>query len=673
MGSVYKATDENLGITVAVKENLFSTEEYTRQFKREATILASLRHNNLPRVTDHFVIAGQGQYLVMDFIDGDDLRSRIEKGNLPSERLVLDWARQICDALHYLHRRQPPVVHRDIKPGNIRITPDGRAMLVDFGLARLMEGASTTTGAKAMTPGYSPPEQYGASRTDSRTDIYALAATLYTLFAGMMPEDGLERALGQKSLTPLRTRNSKVSPGVAAAIEKALEVLPENRYQTIGEFFSALDSSVQPMVEAVPQMDSTTRKVQGKTPPPPLPGKQAPQLSAKPVTKQPVPPQKQKKSIGCILGIILVVSLILTGIIVVAVKWNDIRSYFQPFATFISNPHPTTQKETEQPAQPTATLKIANETLIPQTAIVSPTNTPTPEATPIGGSQVFAYVSDKTGMPQVYIRDLKGGVGSQLTSSNDFTEGACQPDWSPDGMALLFISPCENVDGPFIGTAIYKINIDGSGITLLSSMSGGDYDPAWSLDGKKILFTSLQDGMLQHIYVMDINGENRIRLSPKGNKDAQARWAPSGDRIVFVSYGINPAKVMIMESSGGSGSQFSRELIFPALSPDWSVGNNILFVLQSKGQVYIEDYANPKGEKPISDPYKGTTVARFSPDGQQILFDCLMDCTQAERVESKTQRDIYLIPIVGAKVPQRITSDPGNETDPAWRPYRLLP
>jgi serine/threonine protein kinase len=191
MGSVYKALDENLGIPVAVKENLFTTEEYARQFRREATILAGLRHSNLPRVTDHFVIAGQGQYLVMDFIDGDDLRTRIERGNLPSERLTVDWARQICDALNYLHNRQPPVVHRDIKPGNIRITTEGRAVLVDFGLARLLEGPTTTTGAKAMTPGYSPPEQYGASRTDSRTDIYALAATMYTLLTGAMPEDGL--------------------------------------------------------------------------------------------------------------------------------------------------------------------------------------------------------------------------------------------------------------------------------------------------------------------------------------------------------------------------------------------------------------------------------------------------------------------------------------------------
>jgi len=93
MGAVYKAVDENLGIHVAVKENLFTTEEYARQFRREATLLAALRHPNLPRVTDHFVIPGQGQYLVMDYIEGEDLRSRIDRGALPTERLVVDWGR----------------------------------------------------------------------------------------------------------------------------------------------------------------------------------------------------------------------------------------------------------------------------------------------------------------------------------------------------------------------------------------------------------------------------------------------------------------------------------------------------------------------------------------------------------------------------------------------------
>ena len=103
MGAVYKAIDINLGVAVAVKENLFITEEYARQFHREATILASLRHPNLPRVTDHFVMEGEGQYLVMDFVDGEDLRERLERNEVVREADALPWFLEICDALAYLN------------------------------------------------------------------------------------------------------------------------------------------------------------------------------------------------------------------------------------------------------------------------------------------------------------------------------------------------------------------------------------------------------------------------------------------------------------------------------------------------------------------------------------------------------------------------------------------
>ena len=123
MGSIYRAEDENLGVQVAVKENLFTSDEYARQFRREAVILANLRHPNLPRVTDHFVIDGQGQYLVMDYIEGQDLRERIDTQGLLSDVDAVILGTAVCEALAYLHSRQPQVVHRDIKPGNIKITP----------------------------------------------------------------------------------------------------------------------------------------------------------------------------------------------------------------------------------------------------------------------------------------------------------------------------------------------------------------------------------------------------------------------------------------------------------------------------------------------------------------------------------------------------------------------
>src|SRR3990172_3583844 len=240
MGSVYHAIDENLSVDVAVKENLFTTEEYARQFRLEAVILANIRHPNLPRVSDHFVIAGEGQYLVMDFIEGEDLRQRMERiGVLPEDEAILIGA-AMCDALSYLHTRKPSILHRDIKPGNVKISPDGHIFLVDFGLAKVVQGnQATTTGARAMTPGYSPPEQYGTARTDARTDVYSLGATLYAALTGIIPEDGLARAMENAQLTPLRKRNPNVSRRLASVIEKAMEVDPGDRFQSADEFKTA--------------------------------------------------------------------------------------------------------------------------------------------------------------------------------------------------------------------------------------------------------------------------------------------------------------------------------------------------------------------------------------------------------------------------------------------------
>jgi len=241
MGSIFRAVDENLGLEVAVKENLFTIDDYARQFRREATILANLRHPHLPRVSDHFTIEDQGQYLIMDYIEGEDLQERLERIGPFEEEEVVYIGAAICDALSYMHSRDPVVLHRDIKPANVRITPSGGVFLVDFGLAKVMQGnQTTTTGARAMTMGFSPPEQYGAARTDARTDIYSLGATLYTALTGLTPEDSLAQTMDQEELTPVRERNPKVSKRVAEAIEKALQVHPNNRWQMAAEFKNEL-------------------------------------------------------------------------------------------------------------------------------------------------------------------------------------------------------------------------------------------------------------------------------------------------------------------------------------------------------------------------------------------------------------------------------------------------
>ena len=261
MGSVYRAVDENLSVDVAVKDNLFTTEEYARQFRREAVLLATLRHPNLPRVTDHFVIDGQGQYLVMDYIEGEDLRQRMDRVGLISEEEVIIVGAAICDALTYLSSCNPPIVHRDIKPGNVRISPQGHVYLVDFGLAKdLKTQQTTTTGARAMTPGYSPPEQYGGGITDARSDIYSLGATLYTLVTGSVPVESVKRHMGAVFLQP-REIIPEISTQTESVILKAMELNPDERYQTADQFCLALSGpeAFAQKIQAVGEAPPTVR------------------------------------------------------------------------------------------------------------------------------------------------------------------------------------------------------------------------------------------------------------------------------------------------------------------------------------------------------------------------------------------------------------------------------
>ncbi len=241
MGAVYRAWDLNLKMAVAVKENADASTDAQRQFEREVTLLARLSHPNLPRVTDHFALPDRGQYLVMDYVEGESLESMLDRlGALPEEQAVA-WASQVCDALAYLHGQEPPVIHRDIKPANIRITHAGRAVLVDFGISKLFEpGSRTTVGARAFTPGYSPPEQYGDGSTDARSDLYSLGATLYHLLTGRQPTESIKRLVGAAELLPPRQLNPAVSPGVERVVLAALALPTEQRFQNAAALKAAL-------------------------------------------------------------------------------------------------------------------------------------------------------------------------------------------------------------------------------------------------------------------------------------------------------------------------------------------------------------------------------------------------------------------------------------------------
>jgi hypothetical protein len=254
MGAVYEAIDQRLDTTVALKETLFHDERLRKQFEREARLLARLHHPALPRVSDHFSEA-DGQFLVMQFIPGDDLSEMMtrKRGPFPVNQ-VLTWADQLLDALDYLHTQDPQIVHRDIKPQNLKLTSRGQIILLDFGLAKGQAGeiSRVTTAASIFgyTPNYAPLEQIQGLGTDPRSDLYSLAATLYHLMTGVKPPDALTRAAalvnGQSDpLLKASKANAVVSPDVDDVLAKAMAQNREQRYATAADMRRAFVDAEQ--------------------------------------------------------------------------------------------------------------------------------------------------------------------------------------------------------------------------------------------------------------------------------------------------------------------------------------------------------------------------------------------------------------------------------------------
>ena len=262
MGAVYEAEAVHLGNTpVAVKQTFYNEQQRTmrEQFEREAVTMARLRHPALPKVSDHFVEGG-GQFLVMEYIPGDDLLALLQRRGRPFDcGQALAWAETLLDALDYIHTQYPPIIHRDIKPQNLKLTPRGEMFLIDFGLAK---SASTPTHSSASlhayTLSYAPPEQIRGSGTDPRSDIYSLGATLYHLLAGEPPVDARvrEEVLRYQAPDPLRLLhqvNPQIPPAVATAIARAMALDREGRYANAAAMRQALREAGRLIATTTPE------------------------------------------------------------------------------------------------------------------------------------------------------------------------------------------------------------------------------------------------------------------------------------------------------------------------------------------------------------------------------------------------------------------------------------
>ena len=402
MGAVYLALDRRLGQNpVAVKENFDASAQAQAQFQREANVLAKLSQVNLPKVIDHFIEPSGRQYLVMEYIAGDDLAAIIkQRGALP-EVQVVTIAEALLDALTYLHTQTPPIVHRDIKPANIKLTPAGKVYLVDFGLVKLYDAGNprTSTSMRGLgTPEYAPPEQYNpSSHTDPRSDIYALGATLYHLATGQAPVMAVMRMANPGALVPPRQLQPALSVPLGAAMMRALELSMGNRFGTAAQMRQAWRAPTPFMPTPSQQMPTAS--------PSPMPAARQPQPV--PRAPQPVPqprPTVRKRRASIWPGLIAVMVLAAIAVVVLS------RTVFAPTApTPTVGPLSTTPGaptpaagSTAAPPAPTATNAAPLiSTAGPIAPTPAPVDSPTPAPTLAPGSLSglnISTVAGKTGL-----------------------------------------------------------------------------------------------------------------------------------------------------------------------------------------------------------------------------------------------------------------------------------
>lgn len=237
MSVVYLAMDKHLNKQWAVKEirkkgSGKNDEIVVNSLLAEANMMKKLDHPALPRIVD-IIDNGVTIYVVMDYIEGESLDKILNEYGAQPEELVVNWAKQLCDALSYLHSQKPPIIYRDMKPANVMLKPEGNIKIIDFGIAREYKEQNLADTTVLGTKGYAPPEQY-SGQTDPRSDIFALGMTMHHLLTGVDPRNG-------EAYAPVRQWNPELSEGIEIIIDRCVEPAAENRYQSCADLLYDLE------------------------------------------------------------------------------------------------------------------------------------------------------------------------------------------------------------------------------------------------------------------------------------------------------------------------------------------------------------------------------------------------------------------------------------------------
>lgn len=609
MGEVYRARDLTLGREVAIKILTEQTPESLARFDREARAVAALSHPNIPAV-HHFGRDGDRAYIVTELLDGQSLREHIDGGPL-SWRVALDIAIQICDALAAAHGHG--ITHRDLKPDNIFITSNGRAKVLDFGLARVdstaagSESASTAfrtrSGMVMGTLPYMAPEQLRGENSGPTADLFSLGCVLHEMITGQSP---FRRESQSDTITAvLRDEPPElrgVPPQLAAIVERCLAKEKERRFHSASDL----------------QFD--LQQIVGKRP---------------------------ARTPSRIRRLALSAAVVLIALIALLWIWSDDRK--------------TSSRATEGAQNRGVALRqVTSAKGIEQFPAWSP-----------DGSQIV-FSRESGPRRKLYLRSLRDGAETPLTTGD---ADEIQPAWSPDGRTILFVRPSDpgarlEPADPFdfydFGD-IWSIDLATKTEAKLISRA---FNPAWSRDGKQIAFDAPWSGP-RRIWTADPRGHNPQQITTDVSEAVvhiRPRWSPDGMKIVFQNVDRTQFDVRVADLATKQLTWITNDALAD-VEPVWSPSGRYIYFVSARGGGYnIWRVAVDNAGKPRAAAEQITTGAgqdinlAFSSDGKRCAFAILWQ-----------NADLWRLPVSPATggvtgAPEELVATTREDSRGSWSP-----
>ena len=604
MGAVYRAIDQRLDTTVALKECFFSEEQFRKQFEREARLLARLRHPAMTKVIDHFT-EGDGQFLVMEFIPGDDLHAMLKSRGAPfPPEQVLAWGEQLLDALAYLHGHEPQIIHRDIKPQNLKLIGASQIILLDFGLAKTLaneiSSATTAVSLLAYTPNYAPLEQIQGTGTDHRSDLYALAATLYHLMTGIAPAGALARAsavLNQQPdpLLSAHDLNGQIPPPVSSALQLAMSLERDRRPASADAMRKSLRDSApldfETRVDAGPVSGSgATAKTFVETQPPL--SQRATAIAPSPISPRTEAdrPEQQPRKPRKLMWVFLVLFLPIAGAVALLFSRGPSSPPREPIAdSKTENEQPIADVSNPPPEQPSS----------------APVSLP---GSHLGGIRTVAFVPDgsaiATGGDTVWLWNAHTGEAMQFVRAIPHNVAAMV--FSPDGNALAVASNTPDGKGQVsvLEAKTWKTTRE-LAIDNINAL-------AFSPDNRTLAIANISSSL----YLWDaIDGKLERTLEGQSIQTRTIAFSPDGKTLVGGGYG-NTVKVWDVKTGALTQtlSGHENEIRAVAFSPD---GKTIASA-SVDGAVKLWDSKTGAVLRTLGELRSAPSALAFSPDGEII-------------------------------------------------------